>query len=203
MAESMMWKAQRDGYLDLELINLRDFGEGLRKTVDDTPYGGGDGMVLKPGPIVDAIESVKAQDSKVILLSPQGKRFVQSTAQELSNEKHLIFICGRYEGFDERIRSYVDIQISVGDFVLTGGEIPAMLIIDSAVRLIPGVLGGENSTVEESFSDGSSLEYPHYTRPVEFRGDKVPDILLSGDHQKVADWRKQQSADRSSHAQQA
>ena len=196
-----MWKAQRDGHLELELINLRDFGEGLRKTVDDTPYGGGDGMVLKPGPVVDAIESVRTEGSKAILLCPQGKRFIQSTAQELSTEKHLIFICGRYEGFDERIRSYVDIQISVGDFVLTGGEIPAMLIIDSAVRLIPGVLGGENSTVEESFSDGSSLEYPHYTRPVEFRGDKVPDILLSGDHQKVANWRKQQSTERSNTTQ--
>ncbi len=201
MAESMMWKAQRDGHLELELINLRDFGEGLRKTVDDTPYGGGDGMVLKPGPVVDAIESVRTEGSKAILLCPQGKRFIQSTAQELSTEKHLIFICGRYEGFDERIRSYVDIQISVGDFVLTGGEIPAMLIIDSAVRLIPGVLGGESSTVEESFSDGSSLEYPHYTRPVEFRGDKVPDILLSGDHQKVANWRKQQSTERSNTTQ--
>ncbi len=196
-----MWKAQRDGHLELELINLRDFGEGLRKTVDDTPYGGGDGMVLKPGPVVDAIESVRTEGSKAILLCPQGKRFIQSTAQELSTEKHLIFICGRYEGFDERIRSYVDIQISVGDFVLTGGEIPAMLIIDSAVRLIPGVLGGESSTVEESFSDGSSLEYPHYTRPVEFRGDKVPDILLSGDHQKVANWRKQQSTERSNTTQ--
>lgn len=196
MSESMMWKAQRDGHLELDLVNLRDFGEGLRKTVDDTPYGGGDGMVLKAEPVVKAIESVKTEGSKVILLSPQGRRFIQKSAQELSIEKHLIFICGRYEGFDERIRSYVDVQISVGDFVLTGGEIPAMLIIDAAVRLIPGVLGGENSTVEESFSDGVSIEYPHYTRPPEFRGQKVPDVLLSGDHQKVAAWRKDQSEKR-------
>jgi len=201
MSESMMWKAQRDGHLELDLVNLRDFGEGLRKTVDDTPYGGGDGMVLKAEPVVKAIESVKMEGSKVILLCPQGKRFIQSKAQELSEEEHLIFVCGRYEGFDERIRSYVDIQISVGDFVLTGGEIPTMLIIDAAVRLIPGVLGGENSTAEESFSDGVSLEYPHYTRPPEFRGQKVPDVLLSGDHQKVAAWRNEQSEKRTASMQ--
>ncbi len=201
MSESMMWKAQKDGLLELEYINLRDFGEGERRTVDDMPYGGGDGMVLKPGPVVAAIESVKTPDSRVILMTPQGKRFAQSDAQRLSLAKHLILVCGRYEGFDERIRSFADEQISMGDYVLTGGEIPAMAVIDASVRLIPGVLGGENSAIEESFADGQTLEYPHYTRPPDFRGMKVPDILVSGDHGKIAEWRREQSAERTSIAQ--
>ena len=196
MSESMMWKAQDQKLLELELVNLRDFGEGERRTVDDTPYGGGDGMLLKAEPVVTAIESVKKENSRVILLSPQGKRFVQRDAQRLSAEKHLILVCGRYEGFDERIRSFVDEQISVGDYVLTGGEIPAMAVIDSVVRLIPGVLGGENSANEESFADGRTLEYPHYTRPPEFRGMKVPDVLISGNHERIAKWRSDQATKR-------
>lgn len=193
MAESMMWKAQKDGLLEIELIDLRDFGIGLRKTVDDAPYGGGDGMLLKPEPVVAAIESVRTDKSKVIVMSPQGQLFKQKKAVELSQESHLILIAGRYEGFDERIMEFVDEQISIGDYVLTGGEIPAMTVIDAAVRLIPGVLGGEASAADESFSDGESIEYPHYTRPAEFRGMKVPDILLSGDHGEIAKWRRQQS----------
>lgn len=196
-----MWKAQDQGLLELEFINLRDFGEGERRTVDDMPYGGGDGMVLKPGPVVAAIEEVHTPDSRVILMTPQGKRFTQPDAQRLSLAQHLIFVCGRYEGFDERIRSFVDEQISIGDYVLTGGEIPAMAVMDASVRLIPGVLGGENSAIEESFADGQTLEYPHYTRPPEFRGMKVPDILVSGDHAKIAQWRSEQSARRTSIAQ--
>ena len=196
LSESMMWKAQDRKLLELELINLRDFGEGERRTVDDTPYGGGDGMLLKVGPVVSAIESTRKENSRVILLCPQGKRFVQKDAQSLSTEQHLILVCGRYEGFDERIRSFVDDQISIGDYVLTGGEIPAMALIDATVRLIPGVLGGENSTAEESFADGETLEYPHYTRPPDFRGMKVPDILISGNHERISAWRNEQATKR-------
>ena len=196
MAESMMWKAQKDGHLELELVDLRDFGLGPRRTVDDTPYGGGDGMLLKPEPVVAAIESVKSEQSKVILMSPQGETFIQAKAQELSLGQHLVLVCGRYEGFDERIIEYVDIQLSIGNYVLTGGEIPAMAVIDATVRLIPGVLGGENSAKDESFSDGKTLEYPQYTRPESFRGKTVPKILLSGNHGEIKTWREEQSVKR-------
>lgn len=193
MKESMMWKAQKDGLLELELVDLREFGSGPRKTVDDTPYGGGDGMLLKPEPVVAAIEATRSDDSKVVVLTPGGKPFVQSEAERFSSINHLILVAGRYEGFDERIMDYADEQVSIGNYVLTGGELPAMSIIDATVRLIPGVLGGENSAAEESFSDGESIEYPQYTRPPEFRGVRVPDILLTGDHGAIARWRKEQS----------
>lgn len=193
---SMLKKAQVNGLVEINFVNLRDFGVGPRKQVDDTTYGGGDGMVLKPDVVVAAIESVKTKDSKVILLTPQGETYKQATARKLAKAKHLILVCGHYEGFDERIRKFVGMQISVGDYVLTGGEIPAMTIVDSVVRLIPGVLGGEASAEVESFSDGNNLEYPQYTRPVEFRGMKVPDVLQNGNHAAIEKWRQVEATKR-------
>jgi len=194
---SMMWKAQKDGHVDLSTIDLRQFGIGPRKTVDDTPYGGGDGMLLKPEPLFAAVEHAKEIDpsAKVLLMTARGKRWVQATAQAYADDSDqgYIFICGRYEGYDERIVTLVDEQIRVGDYVLTGGELPAMTIIDGIVRLIPGVLGGETSAEIESFSDGETLEFPQYTKPAEFRGMKVPDVLLSGNHGEIARWRAEHS----------
>ncbi len=193
---SMLWKAQKEKAVEFELINLRDFGMGPRKQVDDTPYGGGDGMLLRIEPLVAAIENSKFQipKSKILLMTPKGARFTQAKAKELAQSgDDLIFVCARYEGYDERIVDYVDEEISVGDYVLTGGELPAMTVIDSVVRLLPGVLGGESSAEIESFSDGETLEFPQYTRPEEFGGQKVPPVLLSGDHAKIAGWRKEQS----------
>ena len=194
---SMMLKAQKENIVEFNVINLRDFGLGPRQQVDDTPYGGGDGMLLKPEPLFDAVDHAKKQDktAKVILLTPKGERWNQKMASKMSLDSYgLIFICGRYEGYDERIVSLVDRQISIGDFVLTGGEIPAMAVVDSIVRLMPGVLGGETSAEIESFSgDGDMLEFPQYTRPEEFRGMKVPDVLLSGNHKEIALWREKNS----------
>ena len=192
----MMWKAQKDEIVQLSTVNLRDFGIGARQVVDDTPYGGGDGMLLKPEPLFAAVEAAKANDpdAKVALMTPRGGRWKQSLAQEWADSPNgYIFICGRYEGYDERIVSLVDEQISVGDYVLTGGELPAMTVIDSVVRLIPGVLGGAKSAEIESFADGETLEYPQYTRPEEFRGMKVPEVLLSGHHGEIAQWRRDNS----------
>ncbi|HET6747086.1 MAG TPA: tRNA (guanosine(37)-N1)-methyltransferase TrmD [Candidatus Saccharimonadales bacterium] len=193
---SMMWKAQKEQVVEFSLVNLRDFGIGPRKQVDDTPYGGGDGMLLKPEPLFAAVGKAKEYDpnAKVVLMTPRGKRWKQSLAQTWADDSRgLIFICGRYEGYDERIVSLVDEQVSVGDYVLTGGELPAMTVIDSVVRLIPGVLGGEMSAEIESFSDGETLEFPQYTRPEEFQGMKVPDVLLSGNHALIAKWRSEKS----------
>ncbi|HEX5797644.1 MAG TPA: tRNA (guanosine(37)-N1)-methyltransferase TrmD [Candidatus Saccharimonadales bacterium] len=193
---SMLWKAKEKEIIELEYINLRDFGIGSRKTVDDIVYGGGDGMLLKPEPLVAAIEHAKNQSSeaKVILMTPRGKRFSQAKAKGLAKAgQDLIFVCGRYEGYDERVIEFVDEQISIGDYVLTGGELPAMVVIDSVTRLLPGVLGGETSAEIESFADGKTLEYPQYTRPEDFRGMKVPKILLSGNHAEIAKWREQNS----------
>lgn len=193
---SMMWKAQKDGIVELSSVNLRDFGKGSRKTVDDTPYGGGDGMLLMVEPLWKAIETAKANDptAKVLLMTPRGERWKQSTAQTYSeSDCGYIFVCGRYEGYDERILALIDQELSVGDYVLTGGELPAMTIIDSIVRLIPGVLGGEQSAAIESFSDGETLEFPQYTRPEEWNGMKVPEVLLSGNHGEIAKWRTAQS----------
>jgi tRNA (guanine37-N1)-methyltransferase len=193
---SMLWKAQDVKAAEFSLIHLRDFGIGPRKQVDDTPYGGGDGMLLKPEPLFAAVEAAKANDpsAKVVLMTPRGRRWKQAVAQEwASDEGGLIFICGRYEGYDERILALVDEEVSVGDYVLTGGELPAMTIIDSIVRLIPGVLGGAMSAEIESFSDGETLEFPQYTRPEEFRDMKVPEVLLSGHHGEIAKWREKQS----------
>lgn len=193
---SMMWKAQKDGIVELTTIDLRQFGLGPRKTVDDTPYGGGDGMLLMPEPLFAAVEHAKEIDpsAKVVLMTARGQRWKQATAQAYADSSEsYIFICGRYEGYDERITTLVDYQVSVGDYVLTGGELPAMTIIDSIVRLIPGVLGGEASAEIESFSDGETLEFPQYTRPEDFRGMKVPEVLLSGNHAAIAKWRAENS----------
>jgi tRNA (guanine37-N1)-methyltransferase len=198
---SMMWKAQSGEHVALSTIDLRQYGLGPRRQVDDTPYGGGDGMLLKPEPLFAAVEAAKLSDptAKVLLMTPRGDRWKQSVAQSYADASNgYIFICGRYEGYDERIVSLVDAQLSVGDYVLTGGELPAMTIVDSIVRLIPGVLGGESSAEIESFSDGETLEFPQYTRPEEFRGMKVPDILLSGHHGEIAKWRQAQSIKKTS-----
>jgi len=192
---SMLWKAQDRGIVEFSFINLRDFGLGPRKQVDDTPYGGGDGMLLKPEPLVAAIEKAKENDPSaiVILPTPRGKRYVQSEAKELAADgRGLILICPRYEGYDERVTAYVDRQYCLGNYILTGGELPAMTIIDSVVRLLPGVLGGETSAEIESFQDDKTLEYPQYTRPEVFRGKSVPDVLLSGHHAQIAKWRAEQ-----------
>lgn len=193
---SMLWKAQKENLVEFQLINLRDFGIGPRKQVDDTPYGGGDGMLLMPEPLFKAIERAKEQDThaSVMLMTPRGKRWNQADAQKWSVQKQgLIFVCARYEGYDERVLELVDEQVSVGDYILTGGELPAMTVIDSVVRLIPGVLGGAASAEIESFNDGETLEFPQYTRPEEFHGHKVPGVLLSGHHREIAKWRKNNS----------
>lgn len=193
---SMMWKAQKDGIVELSTIDLRQFGLGPRKQVDDTPYGGGDGMLLMIEPLWNAVKQAKANDpsAKVLLMTPRGERWRQTLAQEYSNADHgYILICGRYEGVDERILELVDAQISVGDYVLTGGELPAMTIVDSIVRLLPGVLGGEKSAEIESFSDGETLEFPQYTRPEVFNSLRVPEVLVSGNHGLIAKWRTEKS----------
>ena len=193
---SMMWKAKRDGIAEFDFVNLREFGLGPHRSVDDTPYGGGDGMLLRCEPVFAAIESIKEKDpsAKVILPTPVGETWNQSLAQKFSEipegeTRHYIILCPHYEGYDERILSIVDYKISLGKYVLTGGELPALIIIDSIVRLLPGVLGGETSAEIESFSDGDNLEYPQYTKPYDFRGMTVPDILLSGNHGEIKKWR--------------
>ena len=193
----MLWKAQQRGLVELTTIDLRQFGLGLRRTVDDTPYGGGDGMLLRVEPLWEAVRYAKERDptAKVLIMTPRGQRWHQALAQQYSQTDHgYIFICGRYEGYDERIMQVVDQALRVGDYVLTGGELPAMTIIDSIVRLIPGVLGGEMSAAIESFSDGQTLEFPQYTRPAEFRGLKVPEVLLGGNHAEIAKWRTENSS---------
>lgn len=190
---SMLWKAQKENLVEYKLINLRDFGIGQRKVVDDIPYGGGDGMVLKPEPLFEAVEQAKKNDpdAKVLLMTPRGDEFNQEMAREFAaTEAGLIIICGRYEGYDERITTLVDKQLTVGRYVLTGGELPAMIVTDAVTRLIPGVLGGETSAEKESYSNGDDIEHPHYTRPEEYRGLKVPDVLLSGHHAEIEKWRK-------------
>ncbi len=199
LSHSILKRAQDGGLVEIALTNIRDFAENTYKKVDDKPYGGGPGMVMMPGPVFKCLEDVEQmspEKGRIILLSPQGQKFNQAKAEELSNEKRLILISGRYEGFDERIRIGLGAeQISVGDFVLTGGELAAMIIIDAVARLIAGVLGDQTSAGNDSFSNGL-LEYPQYTRPEVFRDMKVPEILLSGDHGKIAEWRRQQSIER-------
>ncbi|MEC0174685.1 tRNA (guanosine(37)-N1)-methyltransferase TrmD [Paenibacillus favisporus] len=198
---SILGKAQEKGIISLHTVNFRDYSGNKHGTVDDTPYGGGGGMVLKPEPIFAAVEDLleKAEHQakpRVILMCPQGETFSQKKAEELAKEEHLIFICGHYEGYDERIREHlITDELSIGDYVLTGGELPAAVVIDAVSRLLPGVLGNETSAVTDSFSTGL-LEYPHYTRPVEFRGWKVPDMLLSGHHANIEAWRREQALKR-------
>lgn len=193
---SILWKAQKDGFVEYQTIDLREFGIGTRKQVDDTPYGGGDGMLLMIEPLTKAVEMAKHNDpsAKVLLMTPRGNFWKQSKAKHYADKtKGLIIICGRYEGYDERIVALVDEQICIGNYVLTGGELPAMVVIDSVVRLLPGVLGGETSAEIESFSDDLTIEYPQYTRPADYFGAKVPDVLLSGNHLEIKKWRQQQS----------
>lgn len=196
MGSGMLGIAQAKGALEFFAHDLRDWAlPGVHRQIDDSPYGGGSGMVLRPEPVFDAIETVTALDPRlplVILMSPQGERFSQSRAEELATRERLLIVCGRYEGFDERIRSLADLELSIGDYVLTGGELAAMVVADAVTRLLPGVLGGETSVEDESFTTGL-LEYPHYTRPSEYRGMVVPEILRSGDHGKIARWRRDQA----------
>jgi len=196
---SILKRAQESSLAEIALTDIRDFAADSYRKVDDKPYGGGPGMVMMPGPVFDCVEHVQKlspEKGRVILLTPQGQRFDQKKAVELSKEKRLILIAGKYEGFDERIRIGLDAeQISIGDYVLNGGELAAMVIIDAVVRLLPGALGDEDSPKDDSFSEGL-LEYPQYTRPEVFRDMKVPDILLSGDHAKIVEWRKQQALER-------
>ncbi|QTB29228.1 tRNA (guanosine(37)-N1)-methyltransferase TrmD [Lysinibacillus sphaericus] len=194
---SILKKAQEKNAVKLEVTDIRTFSGNKHNQVDDYPYGGGAGMVLKPEPMFSAVEAICAgKQPRIILMCPQGERFTQKKAEELSQEKELVFLCGHYEGYDERIRQHlVTDEISIGDFVLTGGELGAMTVIDSVVRLLPGVLGQEDSHIQDSFSTGL-LEHPHYTRPAEFRGMKVPDVLLSGNHAKIEQWREEQSLKR-------
>lgn len=195
-SHSIVGRAIRSGKVELGVHNLRDYSSDNYKTVDDHPYGGGAGMVLKVDVMARAIAGVRdLNKGKVILLTPQGRVYKQAVARELSRERGIVLVCGHYEGFDERIRSLVDLELSIGDYVLTGGEIPAMTVVDSVVRLLPGVLGDDDSSKEESFEQGL-LEYPHYTRPEEFEGVRVPQVLLSGNHQEISKWRAQMAKER-------
>ena len=193
--ESIISRARESGRLELAIHDLRDWTHDRHRTVDDEPYGGGPGMVLKPEPIFEAIEALTNDTTQVVMLTPQGEPFGQPKARALSAHGHLLLLCGSYEGFDERIRTRVHHEISIGDYVLTNGALPAMVVIDTVTRLLPGVLGDDASSAEESFSEGM-LEYPQYTRPADFRGMKVPEVLLSGNHAEIEKWRREQAAQR-------
>jgi tRNA (guanine37-N1)-methyltransferase len=191
--ESIVKRARDTGLVDLKIHNLRDWTHDRHKTVDDRPFGGGPGMLLKPEPLFEAIESLKREKTRVILLSPAGRQFNQAIARELAQRDDLLLVTGHYEGFDERVReSLADDELSIGDYVLTNGALPAMVVIDAVVRLLPGALGDDESSHDESFSQGL-LEYPQYTRPAEFRGMKVPDVLVSGNHAEIEKWRREQA----------
>lgn len=192
---SMVARARKAGLLDLQIRNLRDWTHDRHKTVDDRPFGGGPGMVLKPEPIFEAVEALAGEKTRVLMMAPAGRPFTQAIAQELAEQEHLLFLCGSYEGFDERIRTLAHDELSIGDYVLTNGGLPTMVVIDAVTRLIPGVLGDDGSASDESFSHGL-LEYPHYTRPAEFRGMKVPDVLMSGNHAEIEKWRREQARQR-------
>lgn len=197
MRTSMMGRAQEKDLLDLRVHDLREFGLGRHLQVDDTPCGGGQGMVLRPEPIFAAMEKIHTPDSRVLLMTPQGRRFDQPTARRLQSERHLIILCGHYEGVDHRvIEHWVDEEISLGDYVLTNGAIAAVVVMDAIVRLIPGVLGDENSAIDESFGPTGLLEAPQYTKPAEFRDMKVPDVLLSGNHGKIVAWKHERALER-------
>ncbi len=194
--ESIIKRARTAGLLELQMHQLRDWTHDRHKTVDDRPFGGGPGMLLKPEPIFEAVESLKREKTRVVLMSPSGRKFDQAIARELAQQEHLLIVTGHYEGFDERIREgLADDELSIGDYVLTNGALPAMVVIDTVTRLLPGVLGDDSSSTEESFSHGL-LEYPQWTRPAEFRGMKVPDVLVSGNHAEIAKWRVEQAKKR-------
>jgi len=191
--ESIIMRARKKGLLDLQIHDLRNWTHDRHRTVDDKPFGGGPGMLMKPEPLFEAVESLRREKTKVILLSPGGRKFSQEIARELSQKKDLLLVTGHYEGFDERVRdSLADNELSIGDYVLTNGALPAMVVIDAVTRLLPGVLGDDESSQDESFSAGL-LEYPQYTRPAEFRGMKVPDVLVSGNHAEIEKWRREQA----------
>ena len=191
--ESIIKRACESGRLRLGIRDLRDYTHDRHRKVDDRPFGGGPGMLMKPEPLFEAVEALRGEKTRVILTSPAGRPFRQEIAQELAGEEHLLLVCGSYEGFDERVRECLaDDELSIGDYVLTNGALPAMVIIDAVTRLLPGVLGDDESSVDESFSDGL-LEYPQYTRPAEFRGMSVPEVLLSGDHAAIERWRREQA----------
>jgi tRNA (guanine37-N1)-methyltransferase len=194
LSSSILKRAREQGLVEFQTLNFREFATDRHRTVDDTPYGGGSGMVLKPEPIYHCLQQAKANApaAQVILLTPQGERFTQGIAAELAHAEQIIFICGHYEGFDERIRAWADRELSIGDYVLTGGEPAAIVISDAVVRLLPGVLGAEDSAEDDSFQDGL-LEYPQYTRPIEFDGVGIPEVLLSGHHGQIERWRRQQA----------
>ena len=191
--ESIIMRARKAGLLELKIHQLRDWTHDRHKTVDDRPFGGGPGMLMKPEPLFEAVESLRRENTRVILLSPSGRKFDQAIARELAGQNDLLLVTGHYEGFDERVReTLADDELSIGDYVLTNGALPAMVIIDAVTRLLPGVLGDDQSSADESFSHGM-LEYPQYTRPAEFRGLKVPDILVSGNHAEIEKWRREQA----------
>ena len=191
--ESIIKRARTKGFLDLKIHDLRDWTHDKHRTVDDRPFGGGPGMLMKPEPLFEAVDSLRREKTRVILFSPSGRKFDQSIARELAQQEDLLLITGHYEGFDERVReALVDDALSVGDYVLTNGALPAMIVVDAVTRLLPGVLGDDESSLDESFSRGL-LEYPQYTRPAEFRGMKVPEILLSGNHAEIEKWRREQA----------
>jgi tRNA (guanine37-N1)-methyltransferase len=193
LSESIMKRAQESGVLELHIHNLRDWTTDKHHVVDDAPFGGGQGMVMKPEPIFAAVESLRRPDSVTVLMTPQGKRFDQRLADEMSKKQHLVVLCGHYEGIDQRVAEHLaDTEISIGDYVLTNGAIAAVVFVDAVVRLIPGVLGHDQSAIDDTFR-GGLLEAPQYTRPAEFRGWKVPEVLLSGNHAQIADWRKEQA----------
>ena len=195
LGSSIVGRARKENLVQIHTVNLRDYTHDSRKTVDDKPYGGGPGMLMKVEPLFEAVHALRRNESKVILTSPGGERFNQKLARELSKESHLIIICGHYEGVDERVKTFVDREISIGDFILTSGNLAAMVMTDAIVRLLPGALGDPQSDQEESFENGL-LEYPQYTRPPVFNGMRVPDVLMSGDHQKIEKWRRAESLNR-------
>jgi tRNA (guanine37-N1)-methyltransferase len=195
LEESILGRALESGALRVTVTDIRSFAEGRHRVTDDLPYGGGPGMVMKPEPLVAAIEAAKqrAPGARVVLMTPQGERFTQKKAQEFARLDALILVCGRYEGVDERVLKFIDEEVSLGDFVLTGGELAALAVVDCVARLMPGVLGNAESPINESFSQEGLLEGPQYTRPAEFRGLRVPEVLLSGDHARIAAWRREQA----------
>ncbi len=196
LEESIIKRARKGGKADIRVHNLRDWTDDKHRKVDDKPFGGGPGMVIKPQPLFDAVDALRSRAARIVLMTPQGRRLDQASARKLAKARHIIVVCGHYEGIDERFRSKcVTDEISLGDFVLTGGEIPAMALVDCVVRLLPGVVGDKESLEFESFSAGL-LEYPHYTRPADFRGLKVPKVLLSGDHKKIDAWRREMALKR-------
>jgi tRNA (guanine37-N1)-methyltransferase len=194
LSQSMLQRAQAQGAVTYRVVNLRDYAGDRHQVTDDRPFGGGPGMVMKIEPLVAAIRATRQAEpqTRVILLSPSGPQFNQAKARELAGYPHLLLICGHYEGVDDRIHFYIDEELSIGDYILTGGEIPALIVVDAVTRLLPGVLGGDGATEEESFQEGL-LEYPHYTRPRVFEGHEVPQVLLEGDHQRIARWRRRQA----------